>query len=1424
MKKYKLFAFTFIIAILSMVTVNAREMTASELGQAAIDQYSDSEKDVGYIYVIGEYAFTSQYDIKTEDIMLAANSIGIEKDAVKFNEDGNTLTDDYKKMVINTIRAQVGDDFTIEGWEVVDAAVGTKDTTTEKFNIRFIDYVFQQETSEANIKFDKTTEEAYKSYLTSDFGINDPSKLYDGELTYEDGKLTGQMLRYNITKGFAEKDKTGYYLPFVIEVPGLTENTTVTIKEDLTVTAKKENFDIKESSEGKNPGIVVLWSIPGETDERVITITVDLDGPDNKEYGPTTYTIDYTGLRLQQDSEGTIDSENLPEADVTYISSTYGYTKTKEDTYKLEKEENSNKYKLTGNIVYQTIKDNIFPDDEETGYYFLFNVGVDKEYYSKATVTFPGNKDTKTSPITDETGVTILFSLKNENNTTPIKITIDLDGDGKEYYPTTYEIDLTGVKFQKSSEFTVASLTEDEFEDEEGWHDTDNGYKVTVAKDESDKTLYHVSGLLPIVDDDSWSDEKFDHNAYLYYLGLLLQLTDKDISSGDDINVKFFHNDTEDSNFIKATGEDFASQKELYILKALSATDETKKFTITVDLDGTGENYAPYTVTIDWSGLVLQAESNGDFGNYEVLNTSELGANTPEKTELTSYGYKEIGAQDVQLHMDNESQPDRDDPVKAGLEGVIREQTLGAGAGFKDEEGYYVPIKVSYPGTGIEGMDKWSKSWTIILNTDDNETREYKPTSAEYAQGWVMVLFKVYRDGKTVDGSGNQKEITYQIDFDGLEKHEFIPQEYSIKYDELTFESENEITYKYTGKDGKATEETVTVYENETVDLKDMSEVNDDYRTFEKWTKEDNQDLDAEFKTTQDQDVTLNAHWTIDVDKYITDAILVVNQKANVQNNFHIVKESDTFKVEILNKETQLSDITDTALAGAIAHALSFGDVESVKVKLGELEEEFKVSDNNYDESTIKTKVTEDLKTFFTTKVVESDEKTLDDLYTKWQADENGLQLIVTPKENVAKIKDQDSTLTYKITISESSTHMVVQANSEDKYQVVNNKVLGTITKQDENDKFMIPVIITNDGFNESSKITVTDPNNKETEYTYSESGIMTTSVSVPNKSVTLNLEALKESEITAEGGKKAYTISIDLDGSEDGEADETYTIDYTEAETIEEKINKAAQNTQATTSLTTIKDNKIKNGIEKFTYKFDTTNGYTYYKSTDNENEEQYSFKIKYLYSDHQTDSSIVVSKKQGDQAVCDEKNNCKPEINGWLYDFTLNNVSKVTHELKLLQDITKKENETIRAISKVAQTDGAHTYTVTITKDALNEWINGTYETGKMEEKTDAEKTAEPAEGDSITLTVELDEKEEYVKSIKTTSDFTVKVNNVDISGNKMDIQYSDFNNTNIDEPIKFLGQDEENPTTKEKLMEFYQKGIEYWEKHTGSQKYQG
>ena len=109
-------------------------------------------------------------------------------------------------------------------------------------------------------------------------------------------------------------------------------------------------------------------------------------------------------------------------------------------------------------------------------------------------------------------------------------------------------------------------------------------------------------------------------------------------------------------------------------------------------------------------------------------------------------------------------------------------------------------------------------------------------------------------------------------------------------------------------------------------------------------------------------------------------------------------------------------------------------------------------------------------------------------------------------------------------------------------------------------------------------------------------------------------------------------------------------------------------------------------------------------------------------------------------------------------------------------------------------------------------------------MEEKTDAEKTDETSEGDSITLTVELDDNEQYVKSIKTTSEFTVKVNNVDISGNKMDIQYSDFNNTNIDEPTKFLKGSSETEVTKEALKEFYQKGIEYWEKHTGSQKYQG
>ena len=60
MKKYsKLFIFTLLAFFISSVSVLAREMGIDELGEEA----SKIQPDAGYVYILGEYAFTSNYNI-----------------------------------------------------------------------------------------------------------------------------------------------------------------------------------------------------------------------------------------------------------------------------------------------------------------------------------------------------------------------------------------------------------------------------------------------------------------------------------------------------------------------------------------------------------------------------------------------------------------------------------------------------------------------------------------------------------------------------------------------------------------------------------------------------------------------------------------------------------------------------------------------------------------------------------------------------------------------------------------------------------------------------------------------------------------------------------------------------------------------------------------------------------------------------------------------------------------------------------------------------------------------------------------------------------------------------------------------------------------------------------------------------------------
>ncbi len=130
MKKYgKLMAIAAAAFFVSTLPTSAKEYTLEEFGKKLGRDYSTA----GYVYVIGDYAFTSNHELTVQDVMLAARSIKLtaEEEQGKTNEDPA-----YNKMTIHYIEKN-GTSWTIETPEV-----GEGDLLDGKhvFNIDYINY------------------------------------------------------------------------------------------------------------------------------------------------------------------------------------------------------------------------------------------------------------------------------------------------------------------------------------------------------------------------------------------------------------------------------------------------------------------------------------------------------------------------------------------------------------------------------------------------------------------------------------------------------------------------------------------------------------------------------------------------------------------------------------------------------------------------------------------------------------------------------------------------------------------------------------------------------------------------------------------------------------------------------------------------------------------------------------------------------------------------------------------------------------------------------------------------------------------------------------------------------------------------------------------------------------------------------------
>ena len=692
-KSSKIFAIALLTFFASLANASAREMTVDELGTLAYSEHPDTN----YIYVIGEYAFTSEHTLTTQDIMLASRSIKMTKEF-----DGTNKDTALAEMNAGQIIPEMNDDFEITGWTVDNNIVGkTKLEENKKYNIRYIDYKFEPEVSKSDINFDLSDTTKYQTYIdTLKTALKfEADKFYgkneqgEKKLTYKDGKLSGLLLKNtDVSLNDDDKAKNGqYFFALVVEVPNATDDVTIEMNNlNGKFTSTKEQFDVKPGEDGKVPGMVILVPVDPQDfaveANKKMTLTIDADG-NGKEYEPTEYVIDISDLTLQGESTFEVDLTTISENDKNTIFNEWGYDP------ELNKSLSLADNKLTGTLVEQELKsEKVYGEENKKGYFYYFTFvlpdGIDISKVKIEQLESAENGKVKKTFVESEysEGNLTLFpriapGTTLSDNNGKMYFRIDLDGEGDLYYTTYFTLDYSSVTLEKSSFFTVSGITDDDTDqyDESGWYDKQNGYSVTVSQDEEDIHKYNVSGVLPIFEDEDvfgGESDPFDPKEVLYYLGLKLTLdadTKIETSGEEKITVKFFHkDDEEDSKFLKVFGDDFDSSNALYILKALNPDDE-RKFTITVDLDGEGAEYEPYTVTIDWSNLFLQTASTGNFGNYDVLEASDLTESSPEKTELDGYSFDFEADKDVQVEID--SDPENGD-VKKGLKGSIKEQTL----------------------------------------------------------------------------------------------------------------------------------------------------------------------------------------------------------------------------------------------------------------------------------------------------------------------------------------------------------------------------------------------------------------------------------------------------------------------------------------------------------------------------------------------------------------------------------------------------------------------------------------------------------------------------------------------------------------------------------------------------------------------------
>ena len=119
-----------LIPLVATASVSAKEMNMTEITEAIVEY----NPDVTELYIVGDYAFTSEREFTLEDMMLGARSISVVDTAGRTDKD-----DVYGEMSIIHFTGTYDNDYNLTGFKYVKHLAGDTPVATT-YDIKYIDY------------------------------------------------------------------------------------------------------------------------------------------------------------------------------------------------------------------------------------------------------------------------------------------------------------------------------------------------------------------------------------------------------------------------------------------------------------------------------------------------------------------------------------------------------------------------------------------------------------------------------------------------------------------------------------------------------------------------------------------------------------------------------------------------------------------------------------------------------------------------------------------------------------------------------------------------------------------------------------------------------------------------------------------------------------------------------------------------------------------------------------------------------------------------------------------------------------------------------------------------------------------------------------------------------------------------------------